>query len=262
MTRASKRGRALSGKPFVSHRADRDHASTVLSVLAGAHSVGAGILGFFDTREARAIRLVCAEFREAVAAVPWADTETRISRNVGGWRACYPRATKANISVEYSDPQVHNATVDADFVHFEGIHTLDMSFCSQADITDAAFVHLKGIHTLKMWCCSQAGITDAAFVHLKGIHTLEINGWNQNGITDAAFVHLKGVHTLNMTQCYQITDAAFIHLKGVHTLSMMECNITNDALSHLKGIHTLDMGYCRSVTDVAFVHLRGIHELD
>ena len=143
MTRASKRGRALSGKPFVSHRADRDYASTVLSVLAGAHSVGAGILGFFDTREAGAIRLICTEFRDAVAAVPWEDEQTRISRNVGGWRACYPRATKANISVEFSEPQLHNAIVDADFVHFEGIHTLDMSFCSQAGITDAAFVHLK-----------------------------------------------------------------------------------------------------------------------
>ena len=205
LTRAGKRGRALSGKPFASHRADRDYASTVLSVLAGAHSVGEGILGFFDTREARAIRLVCVEFREAVAIVPWADMVTRISRNVGGWRACYPRATKANISVEYSDPQVHNATVDADFVHFEGIHTLDMSFCSQADITDAAFVHLKGIHTLKMWCCSQAGITDAAFVHLKGIHTLNMMGCDQEGITDAAFVSLKGIHTLILWRCNQVS---------------------------------------------------------
>jgi hypothetical protein len=149
MTRASKRGRALSGKPFVSHRADRGYASTpstVLSVLAGAHSVGAGILGFFDTKAARALRLVCTEFREAVAVVPWADTGTRISRNAGGWRTCFPRATKHEDS--QPAPQFHNLIVDADFVHFEGLHTLDMSLCSQAGITDAAFVHLKGIHKL------------------------------------------------------------------------------------------------------------------
>ena len=149
MTRASsKRGRALSGKPFASHRADRDHASTVLSVLAGAHSVGAGILGFFDTKEVRAIRLVCSEFREAVAAVPWADMGTRISRNAGGWRASFPHATKANISVDDIDPPILNAIVDVDFVHFNGLHTLDMTGCNQAGITDAAFVHLGGIHTL------------------------------------------------------------------------------------------------------------------
>ena len=196
MTRASKRGRALSGRPFASHRADRDHASTVLSVLAGAHSVGEGILGFFDTREARAIRLVCVEFREAVATVPWADMETRITGNAGGWRESFPRATKANISVAYSYPQVHNAIVDADFVHFEGIHTLGMMRCRQAGITDAAFVHLQGIHTLDMSLCYQASITDAAFVHLKGIHTLVMSWCSQAGITDTAFVHLKGIHTL------------------------------------------------------------------
>jgi hypothetical protein len=92
----SKRGRALSGTPFTSHRADRDFASTVLSVLAGAHSVGAGILGFFKTKEARAIRLVCTEFRAAVAVVPWADMRTCILRNAGGWRASFPRATVAS----------------------------------------------------------------------------------------------------------------------------------------------------------------------
>ena len=136
----SKRGRALSGKPFVSHSADRDFGSTVLSVLAGAHSVREGVLGFFDTREARALRLVCAEFRDAVAVVPWADMETRITGNVRGWRRSFPHATKANIAVVSR----FNAIVDADFVHFEGLHTLNMHGCGQAGITDAAFVHLEG----------------------------------------------------------------------------------------------------------------------
>ena len=151
--------------PFTSHRGDRDFATTVLSVLAGAHGVGEGVLGFFTTREAHVLRLVCVEFKEAVAIVPWADLETRII-NVGRWRTCFPRARKANISCVYS-------IVDADFVHFEGIHTLNMFYCSQAGITDAAFVHLKGIHTLNMSSCIQAGITDAAFAHLEGIHTLK-----------------------------------------------------------------------------------------
>ncbi len=79
-TRASKRGRASSGVPLAAHRKDRDYASTILSVLDGAHSMGDGVLGFFDTREARVIRLVCAEFRDAVAVVPWADTTTHNSR--------------------------------------------------------------------------------------------------------------------------------------------------------------------------------------
>ena len=125
---------------------------------------------------------MCSEFREAVAVVPWADLRTRIRGNVGGWRRSFPRATKANISGDVY-PRQRNAIVDADFVHFEGIRTLNMSYCDQAGITDAAFVHLMGIHTLHMWWCDQAGITDAAFVHLKGIHTLHISGCNQAGIT-------------------------------------------------------------------------------
>ncbi len=262
---------AYSGKPFASHRADRDYGSTVLSVLAGAHSVGGGVLGFFDTQEARALRLVCSEFREAVSVVPWADMRTRIWGNVGGWRRSFPRATKANISVSEIDLlfQRYNAIVDADFVHFEGLHTLDMSRCDQVGITDAAFVHLKGIHTLKMSWCRQAGITDAAFIHLKGIHTLYMSECCQAGITDAAFVHLKEIHSLDMSWCSQarITAAAFVHLKGIHTLIMFACSqtgITDAAFVHLEGIHTLDMSRCwqAGITDAAFVHFTGIHTLD
>ena len=171
----------LCSAPFTAHCADLDSGRTVLSILAGAHSVGEGILGFFDTREARAIRLVCVEFRDAVAAVPWADMRTRICGNVGGWRASFPRAEKANISVEYdgsdrlrrmvSRPR-HNTIANADFVHFEGIHTLNMSHCSQVGITNSAFVHLKGIHTLDMSCCDQAGITVATFVLLEGANVV------------------------------------------------------------------------------------------
>ena len=266
---ATKRGCSLSGRPFVSHRDDRKYGTTVLSVLAGAHSVGGGILRFFDTREARAIRLVCSEFREAVAVAPWADAKTRITRNAGAWRACFPRATTANISVEWSYPRRHNAIVDVDFVHFEGLHTLNMGKCSQPGITDAAFAHLTGIHTLDMRLCSQAGITDAAFAHLKGIHTLNMSWCVQAGITDAAFAHLTGIHTLYMSYCSQagITDAAFAHLTGIHTLDMSYCSqvgITDAAFAHLKGIHTLDMSGCSQagITDAAFAHLTGIHTLN
>ena len=244
-----KRGRGLSGRPFVSHRDDRDYGTTVLSVLAGAHGAGGGILGFFDTRAARAIRLVCSEFREAVAVALWADAKTRIARNAGAWRASFPRAIKANISVEYSDTLRHNAFVDADFVHFEGLHMLDMSWCSQAGITDAAFAHLKGIHTLNMSNCTQAGITDAAFAHLEGIHKLNMSSCSQAGITDTAFAHLKGIHKLNMSSCSQagITDTSFAHLKGIHTLHMRNCSqegITDAAFAHLDSIYTLSMVGC------------------
>ena len=73
--------------PFSVPREDTTTSTTVLSTLAGAHSVGEGILGFFTTREANTLRLVCSEMREAVAGAAWYDAETRIKGNLASWRA-------------------------------------------------------------------------------------------------------------------------------------------------------------------------------
>jgi hypothetical protein len=37
---------------------------------------------------------------------------------------------------------------DGAIAHLRGIHTLDMGWCDQEEITDSAFAHLRGIHTL------------------------------------------------------------------------------------------------------------------
>ena len=235
---------------------------TVLSILAGEHSIGGGILQYFNMKEANDIRLVCPEFLEAVTSFPWMDAETHINGSLEKWRKIFPYARAVNVS-NRSD------LVDADFVHIRGIHTLDMSSCEQETITDAAFVNLHGIHTLDMSRCSQGTITDKAFVNLHGIHTLDMSRCSQGTITDAAFENLRGIHTLNMSHCSQktITDAAFVHLRGIHTLNMSCCSqetITDAAFVHLRGIHTLNMSSCEqeTITDAAFVHLRGIHTLD
>jgi hypothetical protein len=139
--------------------------ASVVSTLAGAHSIGGGVLCFLTLPESNAVRGVCAELRDAVRAFPWADAETRLTGSLAAWRAAFPAARAANVS-RRKDLR------DADFVHLRGIHTLDMSFCFQATITDGAFVHLRGIHTLDMSNCNQATITDGAFAHLRGVHTL------------------------------------------------------------------------------------------
>ena len=223
---ASPRGAAAAPPrvPFSAHRADTTTPRTVLSVLAGAHSVGDGGLGFFDTAEARALRLVCTELLAVIAACPWGDAKTRIVRRLDLWRVCFPAARAANISVEDGAPK--NAFVDADFAHLAGIHTLKMWYCNQAGITDAAFAHLAGIHTLYMGGCRQIGITDAAFAPLAGIDTLSMWSCTQRGITDAAFSHLAGIRSLNMNGCHQasITAAAFVRLAGVRHLEATGCS--------------------------------------
>ena len=129
--------------PFSVPRTDVTTSTTVLSTLAGAHSVGEGVLGFFTMTEANVLRLVCSEMREAVTEAGWNDEATRIEGSLAAWRACFPKARAATVNERLD-------LTDADFVHLKGIHKLDMRACSQMGITDGAFVHLKGIHTLFM----------------------------------------------------------------------------------------------------------------
>jgi hypothetical protein len=120
--------------------------ASVISHLAGVHSIGGGVLGFLALAESNAVRAVCRELREAVRAFPWADMTTRVPGSLAAWRAAFPAARGANVAKRAD-------LCDADFFHLRGIRTLDMSYCSQETITDGAFAHLRGIHTLDMSGC-------------------------------------------------------------------------------------------------------------
>ena len=238
---------------------------SVLSVLAGAHSIGQGIFSFLTMIDSNNVRPVCQEFRLAIMNFPWMDVESKIKGSVKAWRAAFPFARAVNVSNRKD-------IVDADFLHIRGgartrLHTVNMSKCR--NVSDEAFIYLRKIHTLHMRECRQSSITSAAFLHLQGIHTLIMRGCHQRTITDTAFVHLCGIHTLDMRDCKQatITDAAFVYLQGIHTLDMGGCTqatITDAAFANLRGIHTLDMGCCTqaTITDAAFANLRGINTLD
>ena len=67
---------------------DADSAVSVVSVLAAAHSSGAGLLSFFTARESRALALVHRELHEAVRAFPWADP-ARVTGSLALWRAAF-----------------------------------------------------------------------------------------------------------------------------------------------------------------------------
>ena len=184
---------------------------TLLAECPGA------LLQCFSTPDACGLRLVCSEFQAAVAAHPWEDRETVIKGDIGGWRACFPRARCANVNMYTRRSPV----VDADFVHFVGLWELNMARCRA--VTDAAFVHLRGIRVLNMSRCTQ--LTDAAFAHLKGIQTLLMYGCKQPTITDAGLAHLRGIHALVMEGCTQatITGAGLAHLAGIANIGMCYC---------------------------------------
>jgi hypothetical protein len=158
-------------------------------------AAGHAILAFLTTRDAVELRSCGTDCLAAVAAHKWSDADTLIFRDVAGWHTCFPRATAANISGTYDEPNTW--VTDADFVHLAGLRELNMAWCT--GVTDAALVHLRGIHELDMQGCAQ--VAGAGFVHLRGIHTLNISCCKS--ITDAAFPHLAGIHTLSMGKCWQ-----------------------------------------------------------
>ena len=237
-----------------------DEGRTLLAECPGA------LLQFFNTPGACVLRLVCREFRAEVAAYPWEDMKTVILGSIGAWRACLPRARRANVRMDGPDNAVVRLTpvVDADFVHFVGLWELNMCGCRA--VTDAAFVHLWGIHVLDMSNCSQLTITDAGLAHLVGIQKLSVYCCDQATLTDAAFAPLLGIRVLNMTHCSQLTDAAFAHFAGIHTLIMEGCDqptITDAALAHLAGsIQCLVLYWSRIPFTVGgLTHLQGITRL-
>lgn len=241
--------------PFATHRDDR--SPSLLSVLAGAHSTGGGILGFLNQRHACALRLTCVEARDAVASAPWLST-SRIYGSVRRWRRCFPLARAADVAWRIKSP-----LYNADFAHLRGLVYLNMTCCDCESITDDAFRHLVGIKVLYLSACGNARISDRAFSYLRGIKELYMSGLKQKEITDAAFAHLAGVETLFLVQCDQpgITDRAFEHLGGIRTLRIDECpQFTDAAFKGLAGLHELHLNGCTQpgLTEAAFDALEGV----
>ena len=195
-----------------------DGGTSILSTL-GRAAGGNALLALLDTRDATALRGVCREARDEVAAFPWDDTGkydeatgrwvggTRITGSLVLWRACFPHALGANVN-ERRD------LVDADFAHLCGVLRLFMRGC--VGITDGAFAHLRGVHTLDMRGC--ASVTDGAFVHLRDVQRLNIR--DCAGVTDAAFAHLGALEVLNLGAHSSVTGAALAHAPQLEVLDV------------------------------------------
>jgi hypothetical protein len=222
-----------------------------MALAAGAGRAGrtllaecrSALLDFFFTDEACVLRLVCREFKDAVAAHPWYDRCTLIAGSIAKWRSCFPLARCANVREDetvFGSEHRLTPVVDADFVHFEGLWELEISWCMA--VTDAAFVHLRDIRILAMVGCSQLAITDAGLAHMAGIEELWMDDCSQCTLTDAAYAPLRGLCLLSVGSADQYTDGLFVHLKDIHILYLEHCHteaFTDAALRHLLGIKML-----------------------
>ena len=69
----------------------------VLLHLAGAYSIGEGILGFLTMKESNALPGICKGFRVAAMDFPWMDSESEIKDSVRAWRAAVQVACVVNV---------------------------------------------------------------------------------------------------------------------------------------------------------------------
>ena len=120
-----------------------DAARSILSAVSDA------LLPFFSTREARALRGVCREFRAAVAAFPWHDAATRIRGSLAAWRASFPLARAANAAQRALDD-------DADWQCLAGegrMRELVVACCG--GVTDARLARFRLLERLDARECTE-----------------------------------------------------------------------------------------------------------
>ena len=105
------------------------------------------LLPFFSTREACALRAVCAELRSAVAAHPWADAETPIHGSLGAWRAAFPHARAANVSRRPLDDREDWALLAGDG------QLQELACCQSRGVTDQHLALLFSLRRLDARLC-------------------------------------------------------------------------------------------------------------
>jgi len=178
------------------------------------------LMPFFDTWEARFLRRVSKQFKQAVADHPWTTCQP-IRGKIQCWRACFPNATIASCWADYFPRKT--PVLDSDLTYFVGLKELNVS---DQSITDNAL----------------APFSD------RGIHTLNVS--NCQNLTDAVFQFLQHTQDLNVSSCWQITGSGFPHIKGIPKLDIRYClGLDKDNLVHLVDVKCLMMTEEESPSD-------------
>ena len=177
----------------------------LVCALAGNPVTGAAILTCLNAADATALRRLHRAIAAAVAAVPWADTDTRVV-DVVRWRAALPGAEGARVT---RLPVVTAAGAFAGVVH------LDLRGC--ANVTDEVLLRLPlSLRVLSVAECSN--LTPAAsFARLAALASLDCSE------TTAVWTHASGLppslQELRMERCPVSSVANFCHLTALRVLA-------------------------------------------
>jgi hypothetical protein len=156
-----------------------------------------GLFEFMNTREATCLRACNRVARRAVARHAWADMETRI-HNVRCWNACFPHATKANLSH-------HGKFAHHEFNYVENITHLDLSYCESYSFINKSFAYLQGLRYLDMshswqdrtvWAFFREAFDDRLFRYLGKLEILKLDGYGVNQFSGAFTSYLPNLKQL------------------------------------------------------------------
>jgi len=138
------------------------------------------IAQFVGMRCAGPLRLACKQLRDVVAWVAWRSTEALRGSQLRPWRACFPRATAANVS----------SAKDENLEWVRGVTTLNLEGCNL--ITDEGLRHLGSVTTLDLSYCGL--ITDEGLRHLGSVTTLDLRGCDEITGAGRAYLEARGVN--------------------------------------------------------------------
>jgi hypothetical protein len=156
-----------------------------------------GLLGFMNTRDATLLRSCNRCAKAAVGQHAWADMETRI-RHVRHWRACFPLATRANLSH-------HASLAHYEFKYLEKITHLDLSYCESYSFINDSFRYLQELRHLDMshswqdptvWAFFREAFDDSLFRYLGKLETLKLDGYGISQFDGEFINYLPKLRTL------------------------------------------------------------------
>lgn len=175
-----------------------DQALDVLD--PGEHLQGLGIFGYLTTRDATAFRTASKRTQAAVRAFVWSDLRTHIAGSVRSWRACFPKATQANLSRR-------NNVLHHEFAHLVGVTSLDFSYNECYSLCNDTFRYLSELRVLNLsnswqdrtvWAVFRDAFNDNLFQHLRKLEILHLDGFLLNKFTGDFAAHLPCLRELSL----------------------------------------------------------------
>jgi len=230
----------------------------VVQAMGGNVVTTVMVCACLNTVDASVLRRLHPAIAVAVAAVPWADTNTEVS-DIRLWRAALPAAVGMRLSPAMPVPDALALAA------LSGVTTVELSRCP--GVTDATIAHLpptlRVLNVSGCWRLTQ----HASFAHLTALEVLDCSG--THAVTAGLARLPPSLRELHMNGCEVPHTADFSHLRNLRvvastrlssgTIASLPLSLEALDLSGTRnGTHTVAYGFWSS--DWSAAHLTQLCE--